>query len=139
MKMKAVKYSRLLTVLMLLFCLSALLISCSGVDLEKDGIKTSGTVIAKRDEYRKRGGTTYYVSVNFFTQPDAENPKPKPKSDSPKKVDEIIEGLTLDVKFGDYQTAEIQIDGATYVKLSEGDEVPLRYEKGNPSNVIIAR
>ena len=138
MKMKAAKYSRTILIPALIIVLITIFPSCNGVDLQKDGIPTSGTVIGKRDVYRKRSGTDYYIKVNFFTQPDAENPKPKPKSDSPKTVDEIIEGLTIDVKFGDYQTAEIQVDGATYVKLSEGNEVPLRYEKGNPSNVIFS-
>jgi hypothetical protein len=118
--------------------LFTMLFSCNGVDLSKTGIPTTGTVIGKRDVFKRRGGTTYYVKVNFFTQPDAENPKPKPKQDSPKTVDDIIEGLSIDVKFGDYQTAEISVDGETYVKLSEGGEVPLRYEKGNPTNVIIS-
>jgi hypothetical protein len=138
MKMKAAKYSRTILIPASIIVLITIFPSCNGVDLQKDGIPTSGTVIGKRDVYRKRSGTDYYIKVNFFTQPDAENPKPKPKSDSPKTVDEIIEGLTIDVKFGDYQTAEIQVDGAMYVKLSEGDEVPLRYEKGNPSNVILS-
>lgn len=138
MKMKAVKYSRPILMAAMIFVPALIITSCNGVDLEKDGIPTSGTVIGKRDVYRKRNGTDYYITVNYFTQPDAENPKPKPKSDSPKTVDEIIEGLTLDVKFGDYQTAEIQVDGSTYTTLSEGDEVPLRYEKGNPSNVIVS-
>ena len=138
MKMKAAKYSRTILIPASIIVLITIFPSCNGVDLQKDGIPTSGTVIGKRDVYRKRSGTDYYIKVNFFTQPDAENPKPKPKSDSPKTVDEIIEGLTIDVKFGDYQTAEIQVDGAMYVKLSEGDEVPLRYEKGNPSNVIVS-
>ena len=138
MKMKAAKYSRTILIPALIIVLITIFPSCNGVDLQKDGIPTSGTVIGKRDVYRKRSGTDYYIKVNFFTQPDAENPKPKPKSDSPKTVDEIIEGLTIDVKFGDYQTAEIEVDGAMYVKLSEGDEVPLRYEKGNPSNVIFS-
>jgi hypothetical protein len=139
MKMKAVKYSQPVMMAAMIFVLAIINTSCNGVDLAKDGIPTSGTVIGKRDVYRKRNGTDYYITVNFFTQPDAENPKTKPKSDSPKTVDEIIEGLTLDVKFGDYQTAEIQVDGSTYTKVSEGDEVPLRYEKGNPSNVIVAK
>ena len=138
MKMKAAKYSRTILIPASIIVLITIFPSCNGVDLQKDGIPTSGTVIGKRDVYRKRSGTDYYIKVNFFTQPDAENPKPKPKSDSPKTVDEIIEGLTIDVKLGDYQTAEIQVDGAMYVKLSEGDEVPLRYEKGNPSNVILS-
>lgn len=138
MKTKAVRCSCPILIRAVSIILTLIITSCNGIDLRKDGIPTTGTVIGKRDVYRKRNGTDYYIKVNFFTQPDAENPKPKPKSDSPKTVDEIIEGLTLDVKFGDYQTAEIEVDGRTYNKLSEGDEVPLRYEKGNPSNVIVA-
>lgn len=131
----AVRYKLKAIASLLLF---TLLFSCNGVDLSKTGIPTTGTVIGKRDVYKRRGGITYYVKVNYFTQPDAENPKAKPKQDSPKSIDDIINGLTIDVKFGDYQTAEISVDGENYVKLSEGDEVPLRYEKGNPTNVIIS-
>jgi hypothetical protein len=133
-----VHVSRIISSVVIALMIGTAMFSCNGKDLSKDGIPTSGTVIGKRDVYRKRNGTDYYIKVNFFTQPDAENPKPKPKSDSPKTVDEIIEGLSIDVKFGDYQTAEIEVDGATYAKLSEGDDVPLRYEKGNPTNVNIS-
>jgi hypothetical protein len=137
MKTKAVRSSHPILIRTVILILTIIVTSCNGVDLQKDGIPTSGTVIGKRDVYRKKNGTDYFIKVNFFTQPDAENPEPKPKSDSPKTVDEIIEGLTLDVKFGDYQTAEIEVDGRTYNKLSEGDKVPLRYEKNNPSNVVL--
>lgn len=119
-----------------LIVLSFLIGSC-GPSLRETGIPTEGTVLSKRESGRgsKR---KFYITVNFFTQPDAENPKPeKPKDTAPKTADEIIEGLTLDMHMGDYQSAEMVVGIGQYDKYNEGDNVKLRYEKGNPTNVII--
>ena len=117
------------------FVLLSLLFSC-GPNLHEVGIPANATVFSKRELDLKKN--RYYITVSFFTQPDAENPEPKKTtSDSPKTVDEIIEGLTIDVNFGDYTTAEIEVSSAEYDRYNEGDDVKIRYEKGNPPNAVI--
>ncbi len=80
-----------------------------------------------------------YITVNFFTQPDAENPKPEKPKDTNRTVDEIINDLTIDVNMGDYQTAEIMVTKSSYSDYYEGQTVKIRYEKGNPTNAILVQ
>ena len=130
----------------MLFSLILFISSC-GPSLRETGIPTEGTVIGKRETGRG-SKLKYYITVNFFTQPDKENPRPNdssvgrakpepPKDTTPKTVDEIIENLTIDVHIGDYQTAEISVTGAEYDKYNDGDVVKIRYDKNDPSIAIL--
>ncbi len=126
--------NRFTAIFLLLICTAVF--SC-GPSLRETGIPTEGTVISKRETGRG-SKLKYYITVNFFTQPDKENPKPEPPKDTtPKTADEIIESLTLDMHMGDYQTAEISVTSAEYDKYSEGDEVKIRYDKEDPSTAVL--
>lgn len=118
--------------------LTAIIVATTGCgpSLRETGIPTEGTVISKRSTGM---GTKkkYFITVNFFTQPDKENPQPEKPKDTNRTVDEIINDLTIDVNFGDYQTAEMQVTTGEYDKYNEGDEVKIRYEKENPSHAVL--
>lgn len=111
------------------------LFSC-GPSLRETGIPTEGTVISKR-ETGLGSKLKYYITVNFFTQPDKENPKPAPPKDTNRTVDEIINDLTIDVNMGDYTTAEISVTSVEYDQLNEGDEVKIRYDKNEPTTAVL--
>lgn len=93
-----------------------------GPSLRETGIPTEGTVISKR-ETGQGSKLKYYITVNFFTQPDKENPKAEKPKDTNRTVDEIINDLTIDVNMGDYTTAEISVSSAEYDQLNVGDGV----------------
>lgn len=116
--------------------LFALVLQSCGPSLYETGIPTEGTIISKRDIGL---GTSRrcYITVNFFTQPDKEDPKPEKKKDTNPTIDEIIESLSIDVRIGNYETAEIQVTNGAYDDYKEGQRLPIRYEKGNPSNAVI--
>lgn len=120
---------------LLLFTLVLSLFSC-GPSLRETGIPTEGTVISKRETGRG-SKLKYYITVNFFTQPDKENPKADKPKDTNRTVDEIINDLTIDVNMGDYTTAEISVTSVEYDQLDEGDEVKIRYDKNDPSTAIL--
>jgi hypothetical protein len=118
------------------FILAIAVISC-GPSLRETGIPTEGTVIGKR-KTSTGSKLKYYITVNFFTQPDKENPKPEPPKDTaPKTADEIIEGLTLDFNMGEYQTAEITVTSVEYDKYMDGDVVKIKYDKNDPAIAIL--
>ena len=118
--------------------LTAIIIAVTrcGPSLRETGIPTEGTVISKRETglgTKKK----YFITVNFFTQPDKENPQPEKPKDTNRTVDEIINDLTIDVNMGDYQTAEMQVTTGEYGQYNEGDEVKIRYEKDNPQHAVL--
>lgn len=125
-----------LSLLVLILAAITIVAPGCGPSLRETGVPTDGTVISKRSTGM---GTKkkYFITVNFFTQPDKENPKPEKPKDTNRTVDEIINDLTIDVNFGDYQTAEMQVTSGEFDKYNEGDEVKIRYEKGNPSNAVL--
>lgn len=111
------------------------LASC-GPSLLETGIPTEATVISMRDIGIGKSQKCY-ITVNFFTQPDKEDPKPEKPKDTNRTIDEIINDLTIDVRMGDYETAEIMIPKSSYSDYYEGQKVNIRYEKGNPTNAVI--
>ncbi len=120
----------------LIFACGILLASC-GPNLRETGIPTRGTVLSKRDMGLMKN-RKFYVTVGYFTQPDKENPVVEPKKDSPRTIDEIIEGIRVSkFSMGDYMTTEIMVDRSVHDALKEGDYVDLRYEKGNPEHAVI--
>lgn len=120
----------------LLVAASAALLSSCGPSLHDTGIPTEATVISMRDIGIGKNQKCY-ITVNFFTQPDKENPKPEKPKDTNRTVDEIINDLTIDVNMGDYETAEIAVPKSSYSDYYEGQVVKIKYEKGNPSNAVI--
>jgi hypothetical protein len=121
---------------LLLVIFSIILLTSCGPSLRETGIPTEGTVISKRETGRG-SKLKYYITVNFFTQPDKENPKPEKPKDSNRTVDEMINDLTIEVNMGDYTTSEISVNSAEYDKYNDGDEVKIRYDKNDPSTVIL--
>lgn len=123
-----------------LFAVLAFIIAMTscGPNLSETGIPTEATVISKRDIGTGKNQKCY-ITVSFFTQPDKENPKEEKPKDTNRTVDEIINDLTIDVNMGDYTTAEIMVSKSSYSDYFEGQTLPVRYEKGNPANVIIDR
>lgn len=111
-------------------------IASCGPSLRETGIPTEGTVISKRETGRG-SKLKYYITVNFFTQPDKENPKPEKPKDTNRTVDEIINDLTIDVNMGDYTTAEISVNSVEYDKYNEGDVVKIRYDKNEPTTAVL--
>jgi hypothetical protein len=110
---------------------------CSGIDLQKDGIPTRGTILSKRMHDRKRNDL-YFITVSYFTQPGKENPQPEPKKDSNRTVEEIIDQIgKINLEIGEYYSTEIEVDASVYESLNEGDFVDLFYEKNNPNHVVL--
>lgn len=117
--------------------LSSVLISSCGPNLQETGIPSAAFISAMRESGY---GTKQrcYITVNFFTDPSLEDPLPEKKRDSNETIDEIIANLNIDTRIGDYTTAEIEIPKSEYSSYDEGDEVKIKYEKGNPTNAVIA-
>jgi hypothetical protein len=118
------------------FLLCCVVLFSCGPSLRETGIETNATVISK---YETGFGTKkkYYLQVNFFTQPDKENPTVEKPKDTNRTVDEIINDLTIDVNMGDYQTANLSVTSGEYGQYNEGDELTIYYERGNPTNAIL--
>jgi len=112
-------------------------VSC-GPSLYETGIPTQGTVLAKSSIDRLKNTDNYYLTVSYFTQPDKENPQPKPKYDSPANIDQIIENIgNIKVNIGDYMSTQVTVTRSVYDSYQVGDQLPLLYEKGNPEHVVV--
>ena len=112
-------------------------VSC-GPSLYEAGIPTQGTVLAKSSIDRLKNRDNYYLTVSYFTQPDKENPQPKPKCDSPANIDQIIENIgNIKVNIGDYMSTQVTVRRSVYDSYNVGDQLPLLYEKGNPEHVVV--
>lgn len=116
--------------------LSIMIFSC-GPSLQDIGIPTEGTVLSKSKSDRLKNDN-YYLNVAYFTQPDKENPAPKPKYDSPANIDQIIENIgNISMEIGDYTSGQITVTRSVYDSYKEGDHIQLLYEKGNPEHVVV--
>lgn len=127
---------RNMTRILLAAVFTTVLYAC-GPSLQEVGIPTQGTVIMKSkiDRLKK---DNYYFMVGYFTQPNKEKPAPKPKHDSPKTIDEIIDNIgNIQVEIGDYMQEQVTVSRSIYDSYDEGDHIELLYEKGNPGNVVV--
>ena len=124
--------------ILLAFLISTTLFSC-GPSLYDVGIPANATVTSKSQIDRLKNDN-YYMIVSFFTQPNKENPQPKPKYDSPANIDQIIENIgNINMEIGDYTSAQIILSRSVYDAYKLGDKIEVLYEKGNPEHAVVSK
>lgn len=111
--------------------------SCNNhTEFKKNGIPTQATITAKVEKRKSKYTKQHVFRVNFFTQPDKENPQPEPEKKKNKTPDEIINNLKIG-KMGDYNTAEFVVNKTAFDKYTVGDKIDIYYLKNNPSKAIL--
>jgi hypothetical protein len=119
-----------------LLCAVLLFSSCdNNEEFKKNGVLTQATILEKLEKRKSKHTKQTVFRVNFFTQPDKENPKPAPEKKEKKNVDDIINNLgNPDAgKLGNYTSAELIVNNAEFEKYKVGDKVEIYYLKDTPS------
>ncbi len=105
----------------------------------KDGIRVEATV----NSLSKSGttkNTNYHMSISMFTKTE-EAKKPKSdttnKTESQKKLDEILDNLTINPKIGSYVGINISCSSDSYNKYKPGDRITVVYLKEDSTDVRI--
>ncbi len=105
----------------------------------KEGIRVEATVNGL-----SKGGTTkrptYQMRISMFTKA-AEIEKPKTdtagKTESQKKMDEILDKLTINPNIGNYLGLTISCSSNSYNKYKPGDRIKVVYLKEDSTDVRI--
>ena len=105
----------------------------------KEGIRVEATVNGLF-----KSGTTknpnYEMTISMFTKP-AEIKKPKTdttgKTESQKKLDEILDNLTINPNIGNYMGLTISCGSDSYNKYKPGDKITVVYLKEDSTDVRI--
>lgn len=105
----------------------------------KEGIRVEATVNGLF-----KSGTTknpnYEMTISMFTKP-AEIEKPKTdttgKTESQKKLDEILDNLTINPNIGNYMGLTISCGSDSYNKYKPGDKITVVYLKEDSTDVRI--
>lgn len=105
----------------------------------KEGIRVEATVNGLL-----KGGTTknttYQMRISVFTKA-AEIEKPKTdttgKTESQKKMDGILDKLTINPNIGNYMRLTINCSGDSYNKYKPGDRITVVYLKEDSTDVRV--
>lgn len=105
----------------------------------KDGVRVEAIVDALYE-----GGTnknkTHTMTISMFTKA-AEKPKPQTdttgKSESQKKMDAILDNLTINPNVGSYLRLTIDCSSDSYEKYRPGDKIVVVYLKEDSTDVRI--
>ncbi len=105
----------------------------------KEGIRVEASINSMYES-----GTTknrnYSMSVSLFTKA-AEEKNPvsdtSGKTESQKKFDEILDGLTINSNIGNYFSATINCNSDSYNKYKPGDRITVVYLKEDSTDIRI--
>lgn len=103
----------------------------------QDGIRVEAT-INNMEESGRRKNRRYTMSVSFFTkgaEKKIETPDTTGKSESEKKIDDILSKLTIRSTIGSYVSTTVSCNSDSYNKYRPGDRITVVYLKEDSTDL----